>query len=89
MSFSDPDGNLWLLQEITTRLPGRIDSNATTFASAADLAGAMRRASVAHGEHEKLTGQHDVNWPELVRRVHGGGAGRDGAADVKEPDHAP
>jgi catechol 2,3-dioxygenase-like lactoylglutathione lyase family enzyme len=64
VSFSDPDGNLWLLQEITTRLPGRTDSNATTFASAADLAGAMRRASVAHGEHEKRTGQHDENWPE-------------------------
>jgi len=64
VSFSDPDGNLWLLQEITTRLPGRIDSNATTFTSAADLAGAMRRASIAHGEHEKLTGQHDANWPE-------------------------
>ena len=64
VSFSDPDGNLWLLQEITTRLPGRIDSNATTFASAGDLAGAMRRASVAHGEHEKLTGQHDENWPD-------------------------
>jgi catechol 2,3-dioxygenase-like lactoylglutathione lyase family enzyme len=64
VSFSDPDGNLWLLQEITTRLPGRIDSNVTTFASAADLAGAMRRASVAHGEHEKLTGQHDENWPD-------------------------
>jgi catechol 2,3-dioxygenase-like lactoylglutathione lyase family enzyme len=64
VSFSDPDGNLWLLQEITTRLPGRIDSNTTTFASAADLAGAMRRASVAHGEHEKRTGQHDENWPD-------------------------
>jgi catechol 2,3-dioxygenase-like lactoylglutathione lyase family enzyme len=64
VSFSDPDGNLWLLQEITTRLPGRIDSNATTFTSAADLAGAMRRASVAHGEHEKRTGKADANWPE-------------------------
>jgi catechol 2,3-dioxygenase-like lactoylglutathione lyase family enzyme len=64
VSFSDPDGNLWLLQEITTRLPGRIDSNATTFGSAADLAGAMRRASVAHGEHEKRTGKADANWPE-------------------------
>ena len=64
VSFSDPDGNLWLLQEITTRLPGRIDSNTTTFASAADLAGAMRRASVAHGEHEKLTGKYDENWPD-------------------------
>jgi hypothetical protein len=64
VSFSDPDGNLWLLQEITMRLPGRIDSNTTTFASVPDLAGAMRRASVAHGEHEKRTGGHDENWPD-------------------------
>jgi catechol 2,3-dioxygenase-like lactoylglutathione lyase family enzyme len=64
VSFSDPDGNGWLLQEITTRLPGRIDSNATTFASAPDLASAMRRASVAHGEHEKRTGKADANWPD-------------------------
>ena len=52
-SFRDPDGNGWLLQEITTRLPGRIDSSATTFASASDLAAAFRRAEAAHGEHEK------------------------------------
>ena len=64
VSFSDPDGNLWLLQEITTRLPGRIDSNVTTFASAADLAGAMRRASVAHGEHEQRIGAADPDWPD-------------------------
>jgi catechol 2,3-dioxygenase-like lactoylglutathione lyase family enzyme len=64
-SFSDPDGNGWLLQEITTRLPGRIDSSATTFASASDLAKAMRRAETAHGEHEKrMGGQRDENWPE-------------------------
>ena len=55
-TFSDPDGNEWLLQEVTTRFPGRIDSNATSFASASDLASAMRRASVAHGEHEKRIG---------------------------------
>src|SRR5437870_7436078 len=55
-SFSDPDGNGWLLQEITARLAGRIDLNATTFASATDLANAMRRASAAHGEHEKRSG---------------------------------
>ena len=55
-SFSDPDGNGWLLQEITTRLPGRIDSEATTFASASDLASALRRAEAAHGEHEKRMG---------------------------------
>ncbi len=63
-SFRDPDGNGWLFQEITTRLPGRIDPATTTFASAKDLAGAMRRASVAHGEHEKRTGQADPNWPD-------------------------
>ena len=65
-SFHDPDGNGWLFQEITTRLPGRIDSTATTFASANDLASAFRRAEAAHGEHEKnvLGGQRDENWPE-------------------------
>ena len=55
-SFRDPDGNGWLFQEVTTRLPGRIDSAATTFASANDLASALRRAAAAHGEHEKRTG---------------------------------
>jgi catechol 2,3-dioxygenase-like lactoylglutathione lyase family enzyme len=63
-SFRDPDGNGWLFQEITSRLPGRIDSAATTFASASDLANAMRRAEAAHGEHEKRTGQGDANWPD-------------------------
>jgi catechol 2,3-dioxygenase-like lactoylglutathione lyase family enzyme len=64
-SFRDPDGNGWLFQEITTRLPGRIDSAATTFASANDLANAMRRAAKAHGEHEARTGgQRDENWPD-------------------------
>jgi len=63
-SFSDPDGNGWLFQEITTRLPGRIDATATTFASANDLASAFRRAEAAHGEHEKRTGQRDENWPD-------------------------
>jgi len=63
-SFKDPDGNGWLLQEITTRLPGRVDSAATRFASASDLANAMRRAEAAHGEHEKRIGARDENWPE-------------------------
>ena len=63
--FSDPDGNSWMLQEITTRLPGRIDSGVTSFGSATDLASAMRRAEAAHGEHEKrLGGQRDANWPD-------------------------
>ena len=62
--FSDPDGNSWLLQEITTRLPGRVDSGVTSFGSASDLASAMRRAEAAHGEHEKRLGQRDANWSD-------------------------
>src|SRR5215471_11560207 len=63
-TFHDPDGNRWLFQEITTRLPGRLDPGATTFADAPDLAAAMRRAEAAHGEHEKRTGQRDANWSD-------------------------
>jgi len=64
-SFEDPDGNVWLLQEITMRLPGRIDSGLTSYGSVSDLASALRRAEAAHGEHEKRTGGvRDVNWPE-------------------------
>jgi len=63
-SFHDPDGNGWLFQEITARLPGRIDPATTTFASASDLAGALRRAATAHGEHEKRIGGADANWPD-------------------------
>jgi catechol 2,3-dioxygenase-like lactoylglutathione lyase family enzyme len=63
-SFHDPDGNGWLFQEVTTRLPGRIDAAATSFGSASDLASAFRRAEAAHGEHEKRTGQRDANWAD-------------------------
>jgi catechol 2,3-dioxygenase-like lactoylglutathione lyase family enzyme len=63
-TFSDPDGNGWLLQEVTTRLPGRIEAAATTYASTADLASALRRAEAAHGEHEQRTGVRDDNWPD-------------------------
>jgi predicted enzyme related to lactoylglutathione lyase len=63
-SFSDPDGNGWVLQEITGRLPGRVEGD-TTFGSAADLAATLRRAEAAHGEHEKRTGgRRDENWPD-------------------------
>jgi catechol 2,3-dioxygenase-like lactoylglutathione lyase family enzyme len=63
LSFNDPDGNGWVLQEVTTRLPGRIDEAATTFASADDVASALRRAAAAHGEHETRIGQEDPDWP--------------------------
>jgi catechol 2,3-dioxygenase-like lactoylglutathione lyase family enzyme len=64
VSFEDADGNAWIVQEVTRRLPGRIDPATTTFASANDLASAMRRAAAAHGEHEKRNGQRDANWPD-------------------------
>jgi catechol 2,3-dioxygenase-like lactoylglutathione lyase family enzyme len=64
-SFSDPDGNGWLFQEVTARLPGRVDANDTTFTSSTELASALRRAAAAHGEHEKRNGgKHDANWPD-------------------------
>jgi catechol 2,3-dioxygenase-like lactoylglutathione lyase family enzyme len=64
-TFEDPDGNSWLVQEITTRLPGRVDPATTSFGSAGDLAGALRRAAAAHGEHElRAGGQRDENWPD-------------------------
>jgi catechol 2,3-dioxygenase-like lactoylglutathione lyase family enzyme len=74
-SFKDPDGNEWLVQEITTRLPGRVAGD-TTYASVADLAQALRRAEAAHGQHEARTGQRDLNWPDwyaeyMVREQRG------------------
>jgi catechol 2,3-dioxygenase-like lactoylglutathione lyase family enzyme len=64
-TFKDPDGNSWLLQEITARLPGRVDATETKFTSPSELAAALRRAGAAHGEHEKRNGgQYDVNWPD-------------------------
>jgi catechol 2,3-dioxygenase-like lactoylglutathione lyase family enzyme len=64
VTFSDPDGNGWLVQEVTTRLPGRIDATGASYASITDLAGALRRAAAAHGEHEARTGQADADWPD-------------------------
>ncbi len=63
-SFSDPDGNGWLIQEVTARLPGRVDADGATFTSPTEVATALRRAAAAHGEHEKRTGQHDTDWPD-------------------------
>jgi catechol 2,3-dioxygenase-like lactoylglutathione lyase family enzyme len=64
-TFTDPDGNGWVLQEVTQRLPGRIDPGAGTgYSSVNDLAGALRRASAAHGEHEQRIGKADPDWPD-------------------------
>lgn len=64
VSFEDPDGNMWIVQEVTVRAPGRIDPAATTFGSANDLASAMRRAAAAHENHERRIGAADPNWPD-------------------------
>ena len=74
-TFSDPDSNGWVLQEVTARFPGRVAGD-TTYASVHDLAQALRRASAAHGQHEARTGQRDENWPDwyaeyLVREQSG------------------
>jgi catechol 2,3-dioxygenase-like lactoylglutathione lyase family enzyme len=61
--FTDPDGNTWLVQEVTTRLPGRVDATQTGYASAADLASALQRAEAAHRAHEKRAGR-----PHLLHR---------------------
>jgi len=77
VSFADPDGNSWLVQEVTVRLPGRVSADAAKFTSPSELAGALRRAEAAHGEHEKRTGQRDANRPDwyaeyIVREQPGG-----------------
>jgi predicted enzyme related to lactoylglutathione lyase len=63
-ALSDPDGNGWVIQEVTARLPGRVDPGHFSFSSAHELAAAMTRASVAHGEHEKRIGHADADWPD-------------------------
>jgi hypothetical protein len=63
IDFHDPEGNAWLIQQVTQRLPGRVEGG-ITFASSNELAHALRRAAAAHGEHGKQTGQHDANWPD-------------------------
>ncbi len=63
-TFSDPDGNVWLMQEVTGRLPGRVDVGITSYTSVSDLKAALVRAATAHGEHEKRTGEADANWPD-------------------------
>jgi catechol 2,3-dioxygenase-like lactoylglutathione lyase family enzyme len=67
-TFSDPDGNVWMMQEITGRLPGRVDPTTTTFSSIDDLRSAMERASIAHDQHEARTGEGDPQWPEWYAR---------------------
>lgn len=68
VTFNDPDGNGWLLQEVTTRLPGRVATTATIYGSHTDLASALRRAEAAHGEHEKRIGHADKDWPDWYAR---------------------
>jgi catechol 2,3-dioxygenase-like lactoylglutathione lyase family enzyme len=63
-TFGDPDGNGWLFQEVTARLPGRVDPAVTSFSSPTDLASALRRAEAAHSQHEKRIGHADPNWPD-------------------------
>ena len=83
---SDPDGNGWLLQEITTRLPGRIDPAETSFASASDLASALQRAAARTASTRSASGEADANWPDWYAAYMVARAGRRGAADVTDYD---
>jgi hypothetical protein len=64
VTFDDPDGNNWLVQEVTLRLPGRVSADTATFTSSTDLAAVLRRAAAAHSEHDKRTGQYDAEWAD-------------------------
>ena len=64
LSFTDPDGNGWFVQEVTSRRPGRVTPGRAAYDSVADLAEAMRRAELAHGKYEAELGQRDENWPD-------------------------
>jgi predicted enzyme related to lactoylglutathione lyase len=82
-TFTDPDGNRWWLQEITTRLPGRIEGNAS-YSSSADLAAALRRAAAAHGEHESSTGRADPDWPDWYAEYMVSAVGDDAGGMVRQ-----
>jgi hypothetical protein len=84
-TFSDPNGNNWLLQKTTTRLPGATDARTTTHESVKDLASALRRAAAARGQDETQIGQADNNGPELIRLVHDRGPERPGSANISSP----
>jgi predicted enzyme related to lactoylglutathione lyase len=62
-TFRDPDGNGYLLQEVTSRLPGRVGSTETTFTSVHDLMQALIRAAAAHHEHAQRPGRNGAAWP--------------------------
>jgi catechol 2,3-dioxygenase-like lactoylglutathione lyase family enzyme len=68
VSFDDPDGNTWYVQEVTTRRPGRTTSALAAYGSVAGLADALRRAEAAHGQHEKEIGHSDPDWPDWYAR---------------------
>jgi hypothetical protein len=56
-SFSDPDGNSWLLQEVTTRFPGRgLSSDVAT------LTALLRETEERHGGYEPAAPKH--HWSE-------------------------
>jgi catechol 2,3-dioxygenase-like lactoylglutathione lyase family enzyme len=77
-SFSDPDGNVWLLQEIKERLPGRVTRASLNGQATSILLEALKTASVAHGVHEKELGKPDPDWAQwyaehMTRTLGGAG----------------
>ncbi|MEE6263274.1 VOC family protein [Plantactinospora sonchi] len=61
LSFADPDGNGFVLQEVTSRLPGR--TSHVVYGSREELTRALRDAADAHGRYEAELGHEDADWP--------------------------
>ena len=77
-TFTDPDGNVWMLQEIRERLPGRTAQESLNGKASEVLLEALQSAALAHGVHEKELGKPDPDWPrwyaaEMARRLTGAG----------------
>jgi catechol 2,3-dioxygenase-like lactoylglutathione lyase family enzyme len=58
-TFSDPDGNSWLLQEITSRLPGRGMGSSVDVGTLTEL---LRETEQAHGQHQNEAPTH--HWSQ-------------------------
>jgi hypothetical protein len=64
VSFDDSEGNSWVVQEVTTRVPDRPTSVLAAYGSVGALADALRRAAAAHERHAQNIGHADPDWPD-------------------------
>jgi predicted enzyme related to lactoylglutathione lyase len=85
-SFNDPDGNSWMLQQVTTRLPGRgLSLDVPT------LSELLREAEKRHGEYEPTAPNH--HWSDwygayIMARAHGRSTDQAANAGARRIEHA-